>query len=271
MEYVKANGATIPALGLGTWMMRGKEVRQITEKAIDAGYRHIDTAQMYGNEREIGKAIAGAGIDRNELFLTTKVWWENLETSKFSRSVEASLTHLGVDQVDLLLIHWPHPSLELETYLGELVRMQEQERTRHIGISNFTPDLVDRAVATGARLVTNQVEFHPLLDQSAILRTCRRHGLSVTAYAPLARSKVLNMETITGIARRHEKTPAQVTLRWHIQHRDVIAIPKTSTPERLEENLDIFDFRLSDEEMEHISALARRDERLVNPEFAPNW
>ena len=252
-------------------MLFRSEAGQITEQALAAGYRHIDTAQMYGNEREIGKALARRPIDRDDLFLTTKVWWENLETSKFARSVEASLTHLGVDYVNLLLIHWPHPQLELEGYMEELGRMQKQERTRYIGISNFTPDLIDRAVDTGARLVTDQVEFHPLLDQSSTLRACRRHGLSLTAYAPLARGKALTSGVITDIARHHEKTPAQITLRWHIQHRDVIAIPKTSTPERLEENLNVFDFQLSDDEMKRISALAKRDQRLVDPEFAPKW
>lgn len=269
MKYVSANGADIPALGLGTWELRGAEAQRITEQALAAGYRHIDTAQMYGNEREIGKALAS--IDREALFLTTKVWWENLPGSKFSRSVEASLTHLRVDYVDLLLIHWPHPELPLEEYLEELVRVQEQGSARHIGISNFTPQQVERAVATGARLVTNQVEYHPLLDQSAVLEACRRHGLSLTAYTPLAKGEALQIDVVTGIARRHGRTPAQVTLRWLVQQQDVIAIPKTSTPERLAENLNIFDFRLSDEEMAQIGALTRRGKRLVDPVFAPEW
>ena len=271
MKYVHANGADIPALGLGTWQLRGADAQRITERALAAGYRHLDTAQMYGNEREIGKAIARASLDREALFLTTKVWWENLPGSKFSRSVEASLTHLGVDYVDLLLIHWPHPELPLEEYLEALVRVQEQGGARHIGISNFIPEQVERAVATGARLVTNQVEYHPLLDQSAVRQAGRRHGLSLTAYAPLAQGQALQIDVITRIARRHARTPAQVTLRWLVQQDDVIAIPKTSTPERLPENLDIFDFRLSNAEMDQISALTRRGKRLVNPAFAPEW
>jgi len=271
MNYVYANDAVIPALGLGTWQLKGKTAQRITEQALEVGYRHIDTAQMYGNEGAIGKALTSSSVDRSALFITTKVWWENLEGNKFSRSVEASLTQLGIDYIDLLLIHWPHPKLEPESYLEHLVRMQEQERTRHIGVSNFPPALVERVVATGARLVTNQVEYHPFLDQSAVLATCRNHGLSLTAYTPLAKGKALTTDPISNIARRHGKTPAQICLRWHIQQDAVIAIPKTSTPARLKENIDLFDFQLSNHEMAQITALSQHDERLVDPEFAPDW
>ena len=271
MKYVHAKGARIPCLGLGTWELRGTEAQRITEAALDLGYTHVDTAQMYGNEEEIGKAIARSGIDRDKLFVTTKVWWENLSPAAFARSVEGSLSKLGLQHVDLLLIHWPHPDLELAVYLDELMEMEQQGLTRFIGISNFTPELIEQAVNLCPDLINNQVEYHPFLDQSAVLRTCRRHGLSLTAYSPIARGKVLQNDTIRQCAENHGKTPVQVTLRWHVQQADVIAIPKTSHAGRLAENLDIFDFELTGEEMEAISRLGTAETRLVDPEFAPDW
>lgn len=269
MKIIEVKGAAVPAIGLGTWMLEGREAQEITEQALETGYTHIDTAQMYANEAEIGKAVRGSGIDRDKLFITTKVWWENLGLEKFDRSVQSSLTQLRTDYIDLLLIHWPHPELPVEEYMERLMHVQEQGITRHIGVSNFTPDLLDRAVKTGAKLVTDQVEYHPYLDQSRVIKACRRHGMSLTAYAPLARGRVTEDETIKAIADHYDKTPAQVTLRWLMQQEEVIAIPKTSTPERLEENFNIFDFELSEKEIEDINALTKKEERLVNPEFAP--
>lgn len=267
MQLLQVKGAAIPVIGLGTWRLRGKEAFSITEQALNIGYRHIDTAQMYANEEEIGKAIKNAGVERDQLFLTTKVWWENLHPSKFTRSVEASLTKLRVDQVDLLLIHWPHPDLELAVYLDELMAVQKKGYTRFIGVSNFSPAQVEQALARGAELITNQVEYHPFLDQSEVLEVCRRHGLTLTAYAPIARGRVLEDATIREIAGRHGKTPVQVTLRWHLQQAGVIAIPKTSTPARLAENIDLFDFELSNEDMQQITALTQEEKRLINPDF----
>lgn len=271
MQYVKVKGAEIPALGLGTYKLRDREATDIIREALDVGYRHIDTAQMYANEREVGKAIQLSGLDRDEVFLTSKVWWTNLPHDKFMRSVESSLTQLQVDQLDLLLIHWPHPDLELEHYLEELVRMREQGRTRFIGVSNFTPDLVQRAAAFDDGLVTNQVEYHPYLDQSSLLKTCRKQGLSLTAYAPLAHARVTDDPKLRTIGEKHGKTAAQVTLRWHLQQEGVIAIPKTSSPERLRENFELFDFELSGEEMNAIFNLTEKDNRLIDPAYAPAW
>ncbi len=271
MYNVSVKGAEIPVLGLGTWQIKGDDGCRLISKAIELGYRHIDTAPLYENEAEVGNALSSAGIDRRELFITTKVWWESLYRDKFWRSVETSLAKLQLDTVDLLLIHWPHPSLPVEAYLEDLMRVQEQGMARFIGVSNFTPSLLGRAVATGAELVTNQVEYHPLLDQSATLEAGRRHGLSLTAYTPLARGRIFTKPTINDIARAHGKSAAQVTLRWLIQQEDVIAIPRTATPARLEENLDIFDFELTEEEMSQIFALASPKGRLVNPGFGPEW
>lgn len=269
MEYVDVKGAKIPVLGLGTWMLQGTEAQKITEKALETGYRHIDTARMYGNEDMIGKALQASGVDRDELFITTKVWWEDLKPEKFQRSVENSLADLRTDHVDLLLIHWPHPSLPVADYIELLTDAQEKGTAIHIGVSNFTPQLIEESVATGAELVNNQVEYHPFLDQSAILQACRRHDLSLTAYAPLARGRVTRDRIIREIGEKHGKSAAQVTLRWLIQQKGVIAVPKTSTPARLEENFDLFDFRLSEAEMQKINRLTTENERIVDPEHAP--
>jgi 2,5-diketo-D-gluconate reductase B len=269
MEYVKVKGAKIPAIGLGTWLLQGIEAQRITEKAIAAGYRHIDTARIYGNEEAIGKALEASGIDRHQLFITTKIWWEDLGPEKFNRSVENSLAGLRTPYVNLLLIHWPHPDLPVASYLERLMEAQAQGAATHIGVSNFTPELIDEAVATGANLVNNQVEYHPFLDQSAILNACHRHGFSLTAYAPLARGRVTRDKTIREIAQKHGKTPAQAALRWLIQQKDVIAVPKTSRPARLVENFDIFDFQLDNEDMQRINALKKQDERIIDPEHAP--
>lgn len=271
MQYVQTKNAKIPALGLGTYKLRGESATHIVEQALDLGYRHIDTAQMYGNEREVGKALHLSSVDRDDIFLTSKVWWENLPLHKFARSVESSLTQLQTDFVDLLLIHWPHPELELETYLEELVRMRDQGRTRHIGISNFNNDLTRQAARFDDGIVTNQVEYHPYLDQSSLLKTCRRHNISLTAYAPIAHARVTTDPKLREIGETHGKSAAQVTLRWHLQQEDVIAIPKTSSPKRLKENLDIFDFELSETEMEEIFGLTRQQNRLVDPAFSPTW
>ncbi len=269
MKIIQVKGAAIPAIGLGTWTLKGREAQEITEKALETGYTHIDTAQMYANEAEVGKAVRSSGIDRDKLFITTKIWWENLGLEKFDRSVQHSLSQLRTDYIDLLLIHWPHPKLKLEDYMERLMHAKEQGIAKHIGVSNFTPPLLDQAVATGAELINNQVEYHPYLDQSVVIEACRRHGMSLTAYAPLARGRVTHDDIIEEIAKRHDKTPAQVTLRWLMQQEEVIAIPKTSKVKHLEENFDIFDFELSEEEIANINALKKEAERLVDPEFAP--
>ncbi len=270
MHIIHAKRARIPAIGLGTWQLRGKEARSVTEKALELGYTHIDTAQMYGNEDEIGKAVQASGIDRDDLFLTTKVWWENLDATRFLDSVRESLSKLKVDHTDLLLIHWPHPELPMRAYLESLMEARDAGYTRFVGVSNFTAEMVKEASADFPELVTNQVEYHPYLDQSRVLAACQNYGLVLTAYAPIARGRVLNDKTLGEIGRKYGKSPVQVTLRWHVQQ-GVVAIPKTSHPDRLKKNLDIFDFSLTEAEMEAIFGLTREKDRLVDPEFAPNW
>lgn len=269
---VEANGAAIHALGLGTWEATDDSCIAAVQWAIEAGYRHIDTAARYGNEEAVGQGIRASGIRRDELFVTTKVWYEDLSESNVLRSAEASLRRLGLDNVDLLLIHWPNANIPLKETIKALGRAKRDGLTRHIGVSNFPVALLDEAVARSDEpLVANQCEYHPYLDQSKVLEACRRHGLAFTSYCPLGRGQLLSERTVLEIAERHGKTPAQVVLRWHVQQPGVVAIPKSTNRERIAENIAIFDFTLDEDEMARIHALARPDGRMIDPSWAPAW
>jgi diketogulonate reductase-like aldo/keto reductase len=269
---VHANGAAIPALGLGTWRLNGEECVQVIQWAFEAGYRHIDTAAMYGNEEAVGAGIRGGGLPRDEVFVTTKVWHDDLASGDLERSAEASLKRLRLEAVDLLLIHWPNLRIPLRGTIEALCRVKRGGLARHIGVANFTAALLDEAVALASEpLVTNQCEYHPYLDQSPVLAACRKHGLSFTSYSPLGRGAELTDPVINKIAAAHGRTPAQIMLRWHVQQPGVIAIPKSSDRQRLTQNMGIFDFALSDSEMRAVSGLARRDGRLISPAWSPSW
>jgi diketogulonate reductase-like aldo/keto reductase len=271
-SVVEANGARIPALGFGTWRLRGEAAIRSVQAALDAGYRHIDTAAMYGNEAEIGEALRTHSVPRGDVFITTKVWPTELAERAFLRSAEASCGRLGVDQVDLLLIHWPSAELPLAEQVHSLCGAAARGLTRHVGVSNFPPAYVDEAVWVADRpLVTNQVEHHPYVDQQAVFAVCRRHGMAVTSYAPLGRQGVLDDPAVKRIAAGHRRTPAQIVLRWHVQQPGNIAIPKSQDPARIAENFAIFDFALTDGEMLALSALARPDGRLLNPQTGIDW
>ena len=256
MQVVKAKDAEIPALGLGTWPLHGQSCVRTVAEALKLGYRHIDTAQMYGNEAEVGAGIAASGVPRDEVFITTKVLRESISAKRMPRTVEESVRNLGVDRVDLLLIHWPNPSIPIAESMAALSEMKRRGLTRHIGVSNYTVALLDEAVRTSPEpIVVNQIEYHPFIDQSKLVAAIRGHGLATTAYSPIARGRVIGNKVIEEVAAVHGKTAIQVTLRWLVQQRDVIAIPKSSKVDRLRENLDIFDFALSDEEMGRIYRL----------------
>ena len=274
MNIVKANGAEIPALGFGTFRMPGPEVLEIVPKAIQRGFRHVDTAQIYGNEAEVGTAIQQSGVSRNEIFLTTKVWPEKYARSSFAQSVDESLQKLKTDHVDLLLLHWPRgSSVPLEEQIEGLNAAVKAGKTRHIGISNFnTQEMREASRLSDVPLVTNQIEYHPYIDQSKVLQTARDLGQSITAYYAMADGRVPKEPVLNDIGSHHHKTAAQVVLRWLIQQDGVITLSKTSTEARLAENFGIIDFELSREEMQAIHALARPDGRIVNPgHLAPEW
>jgi diketogulonate reductase-like aldo/keto reductase len=274
---VMAHGAAIPVIGLGTGAMSGgattREHAESVTAALRAGYRHIDTARKYGSEEGVGEGIRASGIARENIFVTTKVSHENLHAADFARSLDESLKALSVDYVDLLLVHWPNPKIALDETMQALAHAKRQKLTRHIGVANFTVALLEQAVRLCPEpLVTNQVEFHPYLDQSKVYAACRRLGLILTAHCPLGRGRLMDDPVLTEIGRRHGKTVAQVALRWAIQQDGVVPIPRSSNPQRIAANVDIFDFRLSAEDMTRIDALKRPGSRIADPAGrAPAW
>lgn len=273
MQTVSANGAHIPALGFGTFRMPGPDVLRIVPQAIKLGFRHIDTAQIYRNEAEVGEAIQASGIARGDIFLTTKVWVDNYKHDAFLASVDESLKKLRTDYVDLLLLHWPSSGVPLAEQIGALNEVKKAGKVKNIGVSNFNTALMAKSVELSeAPLATNQVEYHPYLDQTKVLEAARAVGLSITAYYAMADGKVTTEPLLKDIGSRHGKTAAQVVLRWLIQQKDVITLSKTATESRLPENFDIFDFDLSGDEMAAIHKLARPNGRIVSPGgLAPDW
>jgi diketogulonate reductase-like aldo/keto reductase len=262
----------IPILGLGTWRLSGQACYRAVAAALACGYRHIDTATAYGNEIEVGSALRDSRLARSAVFVTTKVWRDDLNKAALLRSAEQSLARLGLDYVDLLLIHWPNAQTPLAETMAALGDAKRRGLSRSIGVSNFPVALLEQAwQVTREPLVDNQCEYHPRLDQQALLAACRRHNMAFTSYCPLGRGQLFSDPVILGIAASHRKTPAQVILRWHIQQPAVIAIPKSASPARIEENFQIFDFELSDLEISAISALRRANARTVNPAWAPDW
>ena len=271
MKYIDAKGAHIPVIGLGTWTLRGGDCARLVEEAIRLGYRHIDTAQMYGNERDVGEGIRASGIRREDIFLVTKIQPENLAPQLLKRSAKGSVDALKLGEVDLLLLHWPNKGVPLKDTIEALVEVQQQGLTRHIGVSNYTTALIEEASRlSGDRLVCDQVEMHPFLDQTKVIAACRKHDMAVVAYSPIAKGDTKNDAVLTRIGKTHGKSSAQVSLRYLIQA-GVAAIPRTSRVERLAENIAIFDFELSVEEMRAIAALARRDGRLTDWAWSPKW
>lgn len=273
MHTVTANGAAIPALGFGTFRMPDDDVQRILPHALKLGFRHVDTAQIYKNEASVGDVIAKSGIARGDIFLTTKVWVDQYRHDDFIKSVDESLTKLKTDYVDLLLLHWPKSDVPLAERIGALNEVHKAGKVRNIGVSNFNVALMDEAVKlSDAPIANNQIEYHPYLDQTKVIEAARKHGISITAYYLMADGKVPGDAVLKDIGSKHGKTAAQVALRWAVQQPDLIALSKTATESRLQENYDIFDFELSSDEMQAIFALAKADGRIVNPgHLAPDW
>jgi len=270
MQVVEANGFRIPIVGLGTWALRGRDCARLVEQAIRIGYRHIDTAQMYDNEREVGEGVRASG-QRNEVMVTTKVQPTLLAPRDLERSVKESLAHLRVDAIDLLLIHWPNPRVPLSETLGAMAKMKRDGYAKQIGVSNFTVALLDEANKVSSEpLVCNQIECHPFLDQDKVIAACRKCGMAVVAYSPIARGGAKGDKLLERIGKAHGKTAAQVCLRWLTQQ-GIVVIPRTSKVERLAENLANLDFDLSDAEMKEIAGLARRGGRIVDWSWSPKW
>lgn len=269
---VSGGEARIPAIGLGTWQLAGDEGERAVRDALELGYRHIDTAAMYGNEAEVGRAIAGSGLKRDDIFLTTKVWHTDLAPAALLDSARRSLEKLKLERVDLLLIHWPTTTgVALADSIGALNEARRQGLARHIGVSNFPAAmLAEAATLSASPLAANQCEYHPRLDQTTLLAACRARGVAFTSYSPLGKGDLVADPTVAAMAAARGKSSSQIILRWHVQQ-GVVAIPRSRSRAHIAANFDVFDFELSEAEMARLSALARADGRSVNPGWAPAW
>ena len=269
LRALEIQGSTVPKLGFGTWEILGRDCEEAVSDALEIGYRHIDTAQAYENEAEVGKALAASDIPRRELFLTTKLWRDDFAPDRVRPSVEGSLERLQVNCVDLLLLHWPNDEVPLEETLGALAQLRDEGLIQHFGVSNFPAGMLREALKV-APIFADQVEFHPFLGQDELVELAAEKDFMVTAYSPLARGKVPGDETLGEIGERHGKTAGQVALRWLLDKPNVATIPKASSHERRLENFEVFDFELSDEDRAAIEGLPK-DGRILDPGFAPDW
>lgn len=265
-----AQGGGVPVLGFGTWQITGQACTTAVENALDIGYRHIDTAQIYGNEQQVGEALASNSVAREKIFLTTKVWRDAISGNSIIPSVEASLKKLQTEYVDLLLIHWPQTDVTIAKTLESFVKLKQSGKVKNIGVSNFNVSQMQEAVDCGAQPVTNQVEYHPLLSQQPVIDFCRQNNMFVTAYSPLAQGEATHNPVLMQIGLKYGKTAAQVCLRWLVQQENVVAIPKASSRINAQANFDIFDFELDAADLAAIASLPK-DRRLCNPSFAPLW
>jgi diketogulonate reductase-like aldo/keto reductase len=272
IPVLRAHGAEIPAIGFGTSGM-GDDCSAPIITALALGYRHLDTAWKYGNEPAVGEAMRASGLARSEIFLTTKVSHEYLRAADFARSVDESLKNLQIDYVDLLLVHWPNQEIPLAETMRALAKAKRDGLARHVGVANFNIAMIDQAIALCPEpLVALQAEYHPYLDQSKLLEACRRRGLIYIAYCPLGRGRIFSDPVLDEIARAKGKSIAQVALRWLLQKGIVAPIPRSANAQRIADNLDVFDFALSDDDVARIDALKRANGRIANPAGrAPAW
>lgn len=271
MQFKTIQGVEVPEIGLGTHRLIGTEGEKSVRTALNLGYRHIDTSQMYKNEREIGQAIQRSHVKREELFITTKVWHTNLEKDDVLKTTENSLRELDTPYIDLLLIHWPNPEYDVEKTLEAFLSLRDQGKALNIGVSNFPmKELKEVNEELGAPIFCNQVEYHPFLGQFDLLDYAAEHDIMVTAYSPLAQGKVMKDDLLKELGEKYGKTPAQIALRWLIEQEQVVCIPKASSREHLEQNIDIYDFTLDDDDFYAIDDLDK-SHRIIDPDFAPKW
>ena len=271
VPVVEAHGARIPQIGLGTMTLKGDVCVQAVKTALQMGYRHLDTAWFYGNEKEVGEGLRQSGVRREEIFICTKVRETHLEPDKFKQSLGESLANLQLPYVDLLLIHWNNKDIPFTTSIGALCRAKKDGFAKHVGVANFTSKMLDEAWAvTTEPLVCNQIEVHPFINQDKVLAASKKHGMAVVAYVPIARGKVPGAEVLETIGKAHGKSAAQVSLRYLVQL-GLVPIPRTATPAHLQENLEVFDFTLSAAEMAALKKLNAANMRVVSPAHAPVW
>ena len=271
MDHLQTQGISLPRLGLGTYRMQGDVCRAAVESGLAVGYRHIDTAEMYGNEDAIGAALAAARVPRAELHITTKVWIENLAPDALRRAFDTSLRKLRLDHLDLYLIHWPTHSMNLPAALEAMMKLKEEGRTRAIGVANFTVPLLKTTIEeVKAPIACNQIEYHAMLDQTKVKTYMDAKSIPLVAYCPLAQGRFASDETLAKIGKKHDASAAQVALKWLIDQNGVAAIPKASRAESQQANLDALKVTLDDSDRKAIAALPK-DRRCVNPAFWSNW
>ncbi len=260
------SGIKMPALGFGTWHLTGREGEEAILHALRTGYRHIDTADRYNNHKVVGSAVQRSGIPRGNIFLTSKVYWEDLRYNDVIAVCERSLRELGTDYLDLFLIHWPNDSVPLEETLDAMNALKERGLIRAIGVSNFVPHRLDAALDTGFSIENNQIEFHPSLRQSTIKSYCDEHGISVTAYSPLAQGKDLELPLIRKLAEKYDRSPAQIVINWLLS-KGMATIPRAAGPVYIEDNFAALEFSLTGEDLSAIDTLETNGNRVVHPEF----
>lgn len=259
----------VPALGFGTFQLKGDDCRRAVTEALNIGYRHVDTARMYRNEVDVGRGIRDASLDRGDIFLTSKIWLDHLEPNDLERETKNSLQDLDTDYLDLLLIHWPNPEVSLTSTLNAMMKLKAEGLIRHLGVSNFPSALLTQALEH-APILCDQVEYHPLLDQSALLDVAGEQDVMLTAYSPLAQGAIPHHPALKAIGEPYGKTATQVGVRWLLEQPQVVAIPRSSKPEHIQQNFEVFDFSLSEEDKAEIARLPK-DQRQIDPDFAPEW
>jgi 2,5-diketo-D-gluconate reductase B len=271
MQIVEANDARIPAIGLGTMTLKGDEGTGAIKTALDLGYRHLDTAAVYDTERENAAGLAASGVKRSDVFITTKIRQDDAMPDDFARRLDESLANLKVPQVDILLIHWPSKTVPFKLTIGALCKAKKEGKTKHIGLSNFTTKMLDEVWdLTTEPFVCNQIEVHPFINQDKLIAACKKRDMAVVAYCPIARGKVPGAEALDRIGKAHGKTASQVSLRYLVQ-RGLVAVPRSTSRQHLKENIEVFDFALSDAEMAELRKLNATNMRVVNPPHAPVW
>lgn len=271
MQSLTTQDVAIPRVGFGTFRMPGADAQPIVESAIALGYRHIDTAAMYENESSVGAAVAASGVKRNDLFVTTKVWHDQLEPDAMRHAVDASLRKLRLDYVDLYMVHWPARDMNMAATLEALMALRERGLTRAIGVCNFNLPMIHHAVdEVGVSIASVQLEYHPFLSQARSLAYLRGKGIPLTAYAPLAQGRAANDPTLAAIGQKHHCSAAQAAIAWLLDQEDVIVIPKAARAESQQANLDAIGIQLDDNDRAAVATLPK-DQRFVRPPFAPDW
>lgn len=259
---------TIPQIGLGTWQLTGQEGKAAIKQALDLGYRHIDTAFHYHNHQAVGRAVEESDVDRSEFFVTTKIWRDHLTENKLNQQFEESLEQLGMDYVDLLLVHWPNQDVSIEETLTAMRALQQEGKIKALGVSNFTTDLLREALAVGVEIVVNQVEYHPTLVQQNLKEFCDDNNITLTAYSPFGHDgRDLNLEPVEEIAENKGVSAATVVVRWLIQQ-GIVAIPKSTKQRHQKQNLQAKDITLSEKDMETITN-CNQDYRIIAPDYGP--